>query len=341
MPVMPSQDSLSPAASLIAFCRLPVPGQVKTRLAYSIGADAACEWYSACAQYTVALCSSLPHLASLVVYHSCKDESEDMQQWLGAVGLGSPRVAAQRKGGDLGDKMLAALQQEAQRHPKVGLVPRTHRAAAAAAAAAAGLSFQQPGMTVEQEVVALVIIVGSDVPGLSVAVLEAAVRALDEHEVVLGPAVDGGYYLLGLTRVVPQLFQDIAWSTDTVLDATVKTVHSVGLRLAPLHSLPVLRDVDHLADLRDWVAGLPPPNASPRRADIQNNLVDRLAWARPLRLGQLLQVRPAQPGRALSQLLHVASPALLGMSCVEARLLELAPLTSTSAPSRVLGQGPG
>ncbi|KAJ9523069.1 hypothetical protein QJQ45_023936, partial [Haematococcus lacustris] len=186
MPVMPSQDSLSPAASLIAFCRLPVPGQVKTRLAYSIGADAACEWYSACAQYTVALCSSLPHLASLVVYHSCKDESEDMQQWLGAVGLGSPRVAAQpptkalvrvlvlstpqRKGGDLGDKMLEALQQEAQRHPKV-------------------------------------IIVGSDVPGLSVAVLEAAVRALDEHEVVLGPAVDGGYYLLGLTRVVPQLFQ--------------------------------------------------------------------------------------------------------------------------------------
>ncbi|KAL6763514.1 nucleotide-diphospho-sugar transferase [Haematococcus lacustris] len=237
MPVMPSQDSLSPAASLIAFCRLPVPGQVKTRLAYSIGADAACEWYSACAQYTVALCSSLPHLASLVVYHSCKDESEDIQQWLGAVGLGSPRVAAQRKGGDLGDKMLAALQQEAQRHPKV-------------------------------------IIVGSDVPGLSVAVLEAAVRALDEHEVVLGPAVDGGYYLLGLTRVVPQLFQDIAWSTDTVLDATVKTVHSVGLKLAPLHSLPVLRDIDHLADLRDWVAGLPPPIASPRRADIQNNLVD-------------------------------------------------------------------
>ncbi|KAJ9522591.1 hypothetical protein QJQ45_019661 [Haematococcus lacustris] len=282
MPVMPSQDSTSPAASLIAFCRLPVPGQVKTRLAYSIGADAACEWYSACAQYTVALCSSLPHLASLVVYHSCKDESEDMQQWLGAVGLGSPRVAAQRKGGDLGDKMLAALQQEAQRHPKVGLVPWTHRAAAAAAAAA-GLRCQQPGMTVEQEVVAMVccayvplqvIIVGSDVPGLSVAVLEAAVRALDEHEVVLGPAVDGGYYLLGLTRVVPQLFQDIAWSTDTVLDATVKAVRSVGLRLAPLHSLPVLRDVDHLADLRDWVAGLPPPIASPRRADTQNNLVD-------------------------------------------------------------------
>jgi hypothetical protein len=106
-----------------------------------------------------------------------------------------------------------------------------------------------------------VLIIGSDIPDLSSNHLAAAVAALDSSDVVLGPAADGGYYLLGVTAKTlakPQvqaggLFQGIAWSSPVVLEQQVAAVECLGLRLAPLGVLPVLRDIDTVGDLREWV----------------------------------------------------------------------------------------
>ncbi|GAB2782314.1 TIGR04282 family arsenosugar biosynthesis glycosyltransferase [Hymenobacter latericoloratus] len=98
---------------------------------------------------------------------------------------------------------------------------------------------------------AAVVIIGTDCPGLTTAHLTAAFRALETHDVVLGPATDGGYYLLGMKQLWPDLFQNKAWSTETVRAATEADVQRLKLSLC---LLPELRDVDTAADLRAWEA---------------------------------------------------------------------------------------
>ena len=93
-----------------------------------------------------------------------------------------------------------------------------------------------------------VVIVGTDAPDVDRHRVEAAFRLLDNAEVVLGPARDGGYYLLGLRRPVPELFRDMPWSTDRVLEITRERVRTLGLREALLSPLS---DVDTLEDLED------------------------------------------------------------------------------------------
>ena len=78
-----------------------------------------------------------------------------------------------------------------------------------------------------------------------------AVALLLDHDVVLGPATDGGYYLLGLRALRPELFAHKNWSTATVLAETLADVRRLGLRVA---LLPELRDVDTAADLAAWRA---------------------------------------------------------------------------------------
>jgi uncharacterized protein len=63
---------------------------------------------------------------------------------------------------------------------------------------------------------------------------------------VLGPALDGGYYLIGLKRMAPELFADIPWSTDQVLRLTQETATAIGLKASLIQPW---RDVDTLADL--------------------------------------------------------------------------------------------
>jgi rSAM/selenodomain-associated transferase 1 len=92
-----------------------------------------------------------------------------------------------------------------------------------------------------------VIMIGSDCPGVDAGLVSRALAGLDEHDVVLGPAHDGGYYLIGLRAPVPQLFRGIAWSTEVVLGQTVARARPLGLRVV---LLPKLRDVDTASDAR-------------------------------------------------------------------------------------------
>jgi rSAM/selenodomain-associated transferase 1 len=90
------------------------------------------------------------------------------------------------------------------------------------------------------------VLVGSDVPGLDARYLRNALGALDHSPVVLGPAEDGGYVLVGLRRSAPALFDGVAWGTAGVLAQTRERLAGLGLRW---HELEPLWDVDRPEDL--------------------------------------------------------------------------------------------
>jgi rSAM/selenodomain-associated transferase 1 len=95
-----------------------------------------------------------------------------------------------------------------------------------------------------------VALVGSDAPGLTRVLVREALFALDHHDVVLGPAHDGGYYLVALRAPAPGLFDAVTWSTPRVLEQTLARAAALGLSVGKLGAL---RDVDTLADLRaEW-----------------------------------------------------------------------------------------
>jgi rSAM/selenodomain-associated transferase 1 len=90
-------------------------------------------------------------------------------------------------------------------------------------------------------------IIGTDVPWVGRERVTEAFAALDEHDVVLGPTTDGGYYLLALDRPRSALFQAIAWSTPAVFPSTVERAGTLGLRVRVLAELP---DIDTIDDVR-------------------------------------------------------------------------------------------
>ena len=94
-----------------------------------------------------------------------------------------------------------------------------------------------------------VVIIGSDCPGLTTDLLRDAYAALTTHELVIGPATDGGYYLLGMRHPHPELFQEMKWSTDAVYEETLARARIRGLSV---NKLPTLTDVDHLADWQSY-----------------------------------------------------------------------------------------
>ena len=94
-----------------------------------------------------------------------------------------------------------------------------------------------------------VVLIGTDCPELDGHVVQTAFERLQEHDVVLGPANDGGYYLIGLRRSAPPLFDGIPWGTGDVLRATLRVAEAAGLSVM---LLPRLSDVDCSEDLAVW-----------------------------------------------------------------------------------------
>lgn len=115
-----------------------------------------------------------------------------------------------QQGSDLGERMQAAFEQALVQHEKA-------------------------------------VIIGSDCAALTPAIIENAFQALDTHDFVVGPAEDGGYYLLGMKQVEPTLFQKMEWSTDQVLPETLKRMEA---KQADYILLPMLSDIDYW---EDWV----------------------------------------------------------------------------------------
>ena len=144
---------------------------------------------------------------------------------------------------DLSHPIWASLQQRADRSLALALQPPGdlgHRMAHA---------FRATGRPL--------LLIGTDMPGLDAAVLQAAAAQLSEHDAVLVPALDGGYGLVGLRQTTPAalraLFEDMTWSTPTVMATTRQRLAAAGLRHA---ELPVLPDIDEPADLQHLPAHL-------------------------------------------------------------------------------------
>ena len=191
---------------LIVFVKAPRAGSVKTRLAQSVGAEAACLIYQ------VLVGNLLRHIDSLrpVQLRFSPDEAEkDIRPWRRK----GWALAPQGSGG-LGRRLMAAFRE----------------------AFAAG--FER------------VAIIGSDSPEITPNDIEDAWAALREHDVVLGPTKDGGYWLIALRKAFPQLFKGIPWSTERVLERTVEQARATKLRV---YRLRELEDID---TEQDWKAYL-------------------------------------------------------------------------------------
>ena len=208
---------------LIVFTRYPEVGKNKTRLIPALGADLATQLHQHLAEYTlhqsrqINLGQSTSNLTKITVSFTGGDR-DLMADWLGADLDYQPQGT-----GDLGAKMLGALTQ-----------------------------LRQPGRD------NYFVIVGTDCPELDTQILQQSFQELAHHDLVLGEAADGGYYLIGLRvtrlkQIIPQLFQDIAWGTETVFRETVMMADRLGLKIG---YLPVLRDIDRPADLT-YLASLP------------------------------------------------------------------------------------
>jgi rSAM/selenodomain-associated transferase 1 len=204
---------------LLIFAREPVLGRVKTRLAADIGPAAALATYRELLALTAAAVQAAQVPATVWLAEAPAEH---------ALGL----VAAEN---------LAAARPEWpglpwRVQPAAGaLGERMAHAFAEAFAAGAGR----------------VVIIGTDCPGLTADFLRQAFAQLATHDLVIGPATDGGYYLLGMNELQPSLFTNKQWSTATVLPATLADAVHLGLRVA---QLPTLADVDSAADLTAWQA---------------------------------------------------------------------------------------
>ncbi|MGQ4646650.1 TIGR04282 family arsenosugar biosynthesis glycosyltransferase [Lyngbya aestuarii] len=191
---------------LIIFSRYPEPGKTKTRLIPLLGDEGAAQLQRQMTEQTLITAKTLKASNSL----SVEVHFAGGDQQLMRDWLGSDVIYQQQGQGDLGRRMASAFQ----------------------------ASFNA-GMT-------RVVIIGTDCPDLKTQLIEQAFQALNQHDLVLGPAEDGGYYLIGLRRLINQLFIGISWGTSQVRQKTVEIAQKLNLAIA---YLPVLNDIDRPEDL--------------------------------------------------------------------------------------------
>lgn len=206
---------MSPALPLVLMARLPIPGQVKTRLAESIGAGQACAIYRACVEHAVEQIRQVPSPAQAVVAVADPGGLDQARRW-----LGPDLTLWQQQGDDLSARLQSVFDRAAR-----------ERCAGA-------------------------IVLASDTPELSTELLCEAAAALETHQAVIGPATDGGYYLLGLRRCPPAFFSHMPWSTERVLSETEYRLRTLGWSC---RSLAPLADLDTAQDLRGWRERWPDP----------------------------------------------------------------------------------
>ncbi len=205
-PMMPVSDTAS-RERLIIFSRYPEAGHTKTRLIPALGATRAAALQQALTRLTLAQAATLR--AQRRVEIEVRYTGGDQQQMSDMFGL-TPDCLWPQQGQDLGERL------------------------------------QQAVSRAFNEGAARVVTIGTDCPELDVGQLEAAFAALDENDVVLGPASDGGYYLIGQRADRPDLFQGVAWSTADVLKQTLEKCRAARLIV---HQLDTLSDVDYPEDL--------------------------------------------------------------------------------------------
>ena len=180
------------------FLKVPVLGEVKTRLAKSLGDEGALMAYTDLVEYLLKRVAE-----SHIHIHHTPSNPEPMIKW-----LGDGYSYSAQEGSGLGERLTYAMELEfAARAEKL-------------------------------------IFLGGDCPYVNQRRLDEAFSALEDHDVVMGPAADGGYYLIGMNRIMPELFNDVAWGTDSVFQTSLEICQKFGFNDV---LLPEESDVDDFA----------------------------------------------------------------------------------------------
>ena len=195
--------------TLIIFSRYPEPGKTKTRMIPALGAKGAADLQRQMTEHTLNTATKLALTRNITI--EVHFAGGDIQ--LMSQWLGKDVRYVPQVTGDLGNKMLSAFKR------------------------AFNLGNQR------------VVIIGIDCPDMGQSILNQAFDVLEQQDLVLGVAEDGGYYLIGLSHPCTQLFQQINWGTDRVLKQTVKIAQQQQL---DVHYLSTLADVDRPEDLAIW-----------------------------------------------------------------------------------------
>lgn len=220
-----TKDAFPQRETLILFARPPVPGRVKTRLIPRLGREGAAALYRGFLLDATALAAEVRRrrpsvgLAAEWALDGEAPPEGAFSQWLTGPFLHRPQ-----RGVDLGERMAAAT----------------------------GSRLAWGGSA---------ILIGTDFPDLAPEILIEAFGALEEMgrsggkagDAVIGPAGDGGYYLIGLTRPIPALFTGVGWGKPGVFEATMLKLASLSFAV---HVLPEWHDVDEPADLDALLARL-------------------------------------------------------------------------------------
>lgn len=194
---------------LIVFTRYPIPGKTKTRLIPALGAAGAADLHRQMTEHTLAQVRQLRADGVAIEIHYAGATAEREL----ADWLGADLVYRSQGDGDLGERMALSIETALQ----------------------AGYD--------------RVIIIGTDCPGLTADILQLAFEQLSDRDLVLGPAIDGGYYLIGLRRFMPELFVGISWGTSAVRQQTIEIAIELDLSMG---NLPLLADIDRPEDLPIW-----------------------------------------------------------------------------------------
>jgi len=223
-PIAPSPQRASSA--LIIFAKAPIPGQVKTRLCPPLTPDEAASFHGSLVLDALERSRDAAKRARAKSGRLCLDRFVACAPSASHVFF---KIMEERHGVQLldqiGDDLGARMDQ--------------------ACNAIFARGYQR------------VLVVGTDLPTLPASFYAQALSLLSDHDLVLGPALDGGYYLIGLRRPMPDLFVEIPWSTDQVFALTLKKAEALGLKIG---LLPAWRDVDTIDDLLALIeeAGLGP-----------------------------------------------------------------------------------
>jgi rSAM/selenodomain-associated transferase 1 len=184
---------------------------VKTRLSGAIGAETATRIYSICAKIAFRAIKGVTGNIVRYIFYTCETD-HDIRDIRRLVG--PTFYLVKQKGSNLGERLIHAFR------------------------------------TVFDYGADGVVVIATDVPDISSHIIKQAIDSLNDHDIVIGPAPDGGYYLLGMNRLYVELFHDIDWGSNRVLEETLAIIRSLGLST---FILPGLLDIDTKEDLYCWM----------------------------------------------------------------------------------------
>jgi uncharacterized protein len=197
--------------AVIVFARLPFEGKVKTRLASTLGDEFALKFYKACSQHIFNECRKIAKSGTSIYVFFPAEDKNNRM----IEWAGNDFRFFSQQGNDIGIKMLNAFKM------------------------------------VYSQGIKKAILIGTDIPDISSEVLYKALKALDNNEVVIGPAKDGGYYLIGMKRLYESLLGTNNWGTNKVF---TETLNQLRINNISYELTPEFYDIDTEENLKCWMS---------------------------------------------------------------------------------------